>query len=169
MKGCRPLTLEEVEKVEAALSPRNRSLFVLGINTGLRISELLSLRVRDVGERAIVHRRNVKGRVEGRQIYLNAKAREAVAPLLNQSPYARLFPISRTQAWRILDAAFKTVGLTGSTGTHCMRKTYAERMYTLLGGDLIKMQAALGHKWVTSTAAYLSFKDEDITEAMDML
>jgi len=30
----------------------------------------------------------------------------------------------------------------------------------------VKTQAALGHKWITSTAAYLSFKEEEIEEAI---
>ena len=52
MKGTRPLSNEEVSKVVMSFSgnfaTRNCGLFVLGVSTGGRISELLSLKVGDV-------------------------------------------------------------------------------------------------------------------------
>ena len=49
MAGCRPLTDAEVQVVEQTfVNARDRALFVLGVYTGFRISELLSLRRGDV-------------------------------------------------------------------------------------------------------------------------
>ena len=52
MKGTRPLDNDEIGRVSAAFTGtfevRNRSLFMLGVSTGGRISELLSLRIGDV-------------------------------------------------------------------------------------------------------------------------
>jgi integrase len=52
MAGCRALTDREVELVSKSFGGRyalrDRALFLLGVHTGFRISELLSLRVRDV-------------------------------------------------------------------------------------------------------------------------
>lgn len=52
MKGCRALTADEVVRVSQAFhgtyAERDRALFILGIKTGFRISELLSLGVGDV-------------------------------------------------------------------------------------------------------------------------
>ena len=52
MKGTRPLNNSEISRVSAAFTGtyevRNRALFMLGVSTGGRISELLSLRVADV-------------------------------------------------------------------------------------------------------------------------
>ena len=52
MKGTRPLDNDEIRRVSAAFTgifaTRNRGLFMLGVSTGGRISELLSLRVGDV-------------------------------------------------------------------------------------------------------------------------
>ncbi len=49
MKGCRSLTDEEIEKVRAAFDGpfqlRDRAIFVLGIRNGLRISEILSVKI----------------------------------------------------------------------------------------------------------------------------
>ena len=52
MRGCRPPTEPEVEAALACLEgengARDRALFLLGVRSGFRISEILSLRVRDV-------------------------------------------------------------------------------------------------------------------------
>lgn len=52
MKGTRPLDNDEIRRVAAAFTGtfaiRNRGLFLLGVSTGGRISELLSLRIGDV-------------------------------------------------------------------------------------------------------------------------
>jgi integrase len=49
MKGCRPLTDSEIATVKGAFArTRDKALFILGLKTGLRISELLSLKVGDV-------------------------------------------------------------------------------------------------------------------------
>jgi len=181
MKGCRPLTTNEMAEVATVLGAghngvRNQCLFTLGLMTGFRVSELLSIRVEDVVQHGnlasavTVARRNMKGKGEGRTVRLNEKAQIALALWLDVGPETGpLFQISRVQVWRILNKAFATIGMTGKLGTHCMRKTFADRIYDHFDGELIKVQKALGHKWVTTTSAYISFKQEDIDEAIDAL
>lgn len=70
MKGCRPLTDGEVALVAqsfgGAYAARDEALFLLGVRSGFRISELLSLRVGNVYEhhrlvdRVTVARRHMK-------------------------------------------------------------------------------------------------------------
>ena len=56
MKGTRPLDNDEIRQVSACFTGtfehRNRSLFLLGVSTGGRISELLSLRIGDVYQKS---------------------------------------------------------------------------------------------------------------------
>ena len=191
MRGCRPLSDPELEAVLAVLegptAVRDRALLLLGVKSGFRISEILSLRVADVVEagnlvnRLTVHRRYMKRRAEGRTVLLHPLAREALAVWLEvlraagyltsdcyvfQSRKGANRPIHRVQAWRILRRAFAKAGLTGKLGTHTMRKTFADRIYDRLGGDLVKLQKALGHRSIVSTAAYVSFREEEIDEAI---
>jgi site-specific recombinase XerD len=56
--------------------------------------------------------------------------------------------------------------ISGTLGTHTMRKTFANKVHVLLGRDLVKTQRALGHKNVSSTVSYLSFLEEEIDEAI---
>jgi len=198
MKGCRPLTDEEVKLISQSFSgtfaKRNKALFVVGVRSGFRVSELLALRVGDVQQHGkivdhvTVARRYMKKKTEGRTVPLHPEARAALSVWLevlqkmlkgHLDPQTPVFcsrvrdqetglrrPISREQAWRILKEAFTANELTGKLGTHAMRKTFANRMYDKLGHDLVKTQRALGHKNINSTVAYLSFREEDIAAAI---
>ena len=188
MKGCRPLTRAEVDLVTSHLryghnGVRNSAFFTVGLMTGFRVSELLSVDISDVFQcgrvvdAVTVRRSAMKGKGEERTVKLNAKAKEALAswveergvvdgPLFCSTAGKR---ISRVQVWRIFNRAFEAIEMTGTLGTHCMRKTFASRMYDGLGGDLINLQKALGHKWITSTSQYLSFKEDEINDALDQL
>lgn len=191
MRGCRPLSEPEVRAVLAGLTgetgARDRALFLLGVRSGFRISEILSLRIRDVlqagrvVERVHVARRHMKGKREGRTVLLHPAARTALAAWLEEleargcgAPEVFVFQswrsadraIGRVQAWRILRKAFELAGLTGNLGTHTMRKTFADRVYDRLGGDVVKTARALAHRSIDSTASYLSFREAEIDEAI---
>lgn len=184
MIGCKPLTPTEVAAIAKHLScARDRCLFILGLRTGLRISELLSLKVSNVFSTGslmqciYIERRNTKGKTAGRSIALHNDAREAIASLLatwDHSPGDWLFqsfrtpnkPLDRVMAYRILREATDKAKIAGKVATHSMRKTFAERMYTKLDKDLLKLQKALGHRDVNSTIAYLSFNQQDIDDAI---
>ena len=191
MKGCRPLDEEEVQRTLAAFdgpsAVRDRALFLLGVRSGFRISELLSLRLIDVSprgklvDRVSVARRHMKKKVEGRTLLLHPEAREALALWIEelrrngymtsdtfvfQSRKGRNAALSRVQAYRILQSVFERAGIGGSLGTHTMRKTFANRVYERLDKDLLKTQKALGHKNINSTVSYLSFREEEIDEAI---
>lgn len=191
MKGSRPLTDSEIKRVAASFKgahgARDRALFLLGVRSGFRVSEILSLRFADlyhagkVAERVTISRRAMKGKTEGRSVVIHAEARmalEALAAAARRdggiSPLDYVFksrkgdnaPISRVQAWRILNASFCALGISGKLGTHSMRKSFANRVYERLGFDLIRTQAALGHRQIGSTVAYLSFREADIDAAI---
>jgi integrase len=196
MRGCRPLTDDEVTLISTSFSgtygKRNKALFLLGVRTGFRISEMLSLRVGDlhqhgkIVDRVTVQRRHMKGgkagKTSSRTVLLHQQARDALDAWLQVmakrkgglSPELYVFksrtgenrPISRVQAWRLLQEAFATNGLTGKLGTHCMRKTFANKVYDQLDGRLEKVQKALGHANINSTIQYLSFREEEIDAAI---
>lgn len=188
MKGARPLTDAEVAAVlrefRGTYRLRNAALFILGLKTGFRISELLSIKVKDVFaygaviDRVAVQRSAMKKKIEGRTVALHPEAREALrAWIAESSPTSGdsfLFvsrkgdnrALSRNQAWAILTKAFKGAKLTGKLGCHATRKTFAAKVHERLGRDLVKTQRALGHRSPASTVAYLSFDEADITQAI---
>lgn len=191
MKGCRPLTDAEVALVVRSFggtyATRDKALFVLGIKSGFRISELLSLTIGDIYQhgqvvaRVTVRRAHMKRQVEGRTLLLHPEAQTALQAWLSELatagallPSRYLFasrkginrPISREHAWHILKDAYAANGLSGALGTHSMRKTFANNVYAKLGHDLVRTQRAMGHKNINSTVSYLSFCEDDIDQAI---
>ena len=189
MKGTRPLTTEEIIAVSNQFSVRcvdttpstgmyevrNRSLFLLGVSVGGRISELLSLRIGDVyqNEQAVsdllFQKGVVKGKETARMIPVNADGRQAITELIqwhneqfgNLSPRRPLFmsrqggeALSRSHAHRILEKAFQQAGLNGKLATHSLRKTFAQRCYDACG-DIHQVSELLGHKNIETTKRYI--------------
>jgi integrase len=190
VKGCRALTDDEAKSVSHSFSgryaARDKALFVLGLKTGFRISELLSLTVGDVYqhgqfvERVAVKRKHMKGKWQGRSVPLHAEAKAALASWLMQmhglrevTPETYLFlshkgrnqPLRRGQAHHILQQAYQANALTGMIGCHGMRKTFGQKVYEKTGRDIRATQHALGHQSPASTAAYLSV-DEQAVDAI---
>jgi site-specific recombinase XerD len=119
----------------------------------------------------------MKGQTEGRTVVLHPKAQYTLQAWLRhwqarQSLHPSLYlfpshkgtncPISRIQAWQLLQQAFQACGMTGRLGTHSLRKTFAQHVYQTSQRNLLMTQKALGHKWVTTTQAYLSVEDAEI-------
>jgi integrase len=191
MKGCRPLTDPEIALLTRSFGGpyalRDRAWFIFGLKTGFRIAELLSLRVGDVWQhgrvvdQVTVRRAHMKQQREGRTVPVHPDAKAALATWLSYlqeqpgvTAQTYLFrsrkgtnrAITPTQAWRILREACATNELTGKLGTHCMRKTFANKVYHQLGFDLIRTKRALGHQQISNTERYLSFAEAEIHAAI---
>lgn len=204
MKGARPLTKEEIERLRplftGKMGARNFALFFFGANTGYRISEILSLTLGDILDEqgkiknnVAVARRHMKGNKAGRVVLLNAGAKRALTPWLKeladrgyvhknnyifQSHRGTNCPISRVHAWRVLNTVYRSAGLTGTIGTHGMRKTFANNVYNHFlhqaasGKPVDAFRAtskALGHADIKSTDQYLSFRTEEVDEAINAI
>lgn len=202
MSGCRYLTPKEVDRVinnfEGTFELRNKALFQLGVDTGYRISELLSLEFKDifdgsrVKERIGVDRKNMKGkRVSRNNIkysmlsksrlgYWRKKALniESIIGIEPSDPVffsrkrnkdGNLKAISSTQAWRAFNKAVQAAGLDGKIGTHSMRKTAGVRCFLATGKDLKATQSFLGHSSVTDTMTYLSDYISDLDGITDKM
>lgn len=190
MKGARPLTDNECEMMIQQLGSnrtgtRDVAMFTLGIQTGLRISELLGLKIGDIYKgNGIVEHLAVKALKDGenRVIRIVQRTRLAVLPWLNELQrfgYMRgtdyLFqsrtgankPLSVQAAWAIIKRAASSLELPGKVSTHSMRKTYARKAHNFFIDECTEQgrpydvigecQQALGHRQIDSTLHYLSF------------
>lgn len=198
MRGCRPLTLREQDQALAVLQGsrlalRNRCLVLMGLNTGFRISELLSLRLGhvlhlgQVLERVCVERTSMKGARESRDVALNLEARTALAgwiPVLMRWRGAGddvcLFQsnkggqLTRRQASRIMQGLARTLGWPPRIGTHSLRKTFAHDVYDWAMRNWTPVQEnpirvvmrALGHSSVAVTESYLNLDMAQVDKAV---
>ena len=183
MSGCRSLTDTEIMKVLLYLNTsRDKALFIIGLRTGFRISELLSLTVKDVYDngtivdRIKVAKSNMKGKGKSREMILHPQAKDAIKELIqpNMNPNDPLFQsrngtlktLSRHGAHKTLKLAYKAAGLSGSLATHTMRKSFAKNVYKALSHDLIATGRALGHEDIRNTIKYLEVNQGAIDAAI---
>lgn len=176
MSGARALTKSEHELIKTKFySLRNKCLYLLGKNTGFRISELLSINVKDIYKKDYVKvtRSKVKGKTKSREIILNNETKLIVSEYIEtfkldlNSP---LFisregvnrPITRFMAHKILKEVFNKAGLQGTCTTHSMRKTFALNVFKKSGNNLLLTKHALGHNDLSTTIKYLPIDQEEI-------
>ena len=94
MRGMQPISDDEIKKItenfSGAYKARDLALFILGIKSGFRISEILSLTIKDVfdngklQDRIYVERKNMKGKNEGRCVVVHADAKAALKPWIDE-------------------------------------------------------------------------------------
>ena len=193
MKGTRPLNNDEIRRVSAAFTGtfevRNRGLFMIGVSTGGRISELLSLRIADVYQNnkpvtdLLFDKSIVKGKQTSRAVPVNVDGRDAIDALVNwhRDRYGDLdanrplFPsrnkkgnvaLNRQTAHDMLKEAFMAAGLNGKLATHSLRKSFAQRVYEQ-SNDIYLVQELLGHKNVATTQKYLGVNYAEAREAVE--
>jgi integrase/recombinase XerD len=160
------LTSEEVERLldapgnESVLDFRDRALLELFYASGLRVSELIQVKINDVQEDRI--RVLGKGNKE-RIIPVGSKALEAIdAYLVNGRdlfPQGPLFlshrgkPLERTLVWRLIKQYAKKAGIQKNISPHTLRHSFATHL--LEGGaDLRVIQEMLGHSSIGTTERY---------------
>ena len=195
MKGTRPLDNDEIRSVSTCFTgtfaTRNRGLFMLGVSTGGRISELLSLRVGDVYQNKkpvtdlLYTKRIVKGGEVSRSVPVNADGRRSIDALVNwhrahyrsvasKRPFfpsrhkSGTVPMHRQTAHAILKTAFIEAGLNGHIATHSLRKSFAQRLYDKTG-DIYMVQELLGHKNISTTQKYLGVNYADAKAAVEAI
>jgi len=171
MNEVQPLkSIEDINRMKSALHGRNLLLFIVGINSSLRISDILTLTVGDINGDYIVLTEKKTGK--RKSIRINYAIKNAVERLVPSDASANDFlfpsrtgdqPISRVQAWRILNAAARRAGLTISFGTHSLRKTFAYFAYTG-GTDLALLMRVLNHSSQRETLRYIGIEAENIDD-----
>lgn len=163
---------QQIEYIKEYLKNRNERdyiLFLLGIHSGLRISDLLALKVKDLltGERLIV--KEIKtGKTKS--FPLSSQVQEEVRKYAVKCKGAYLFQsrkgkgaISRQQAYLILSDAAREAGIGEPIGTHTLRKTFAYWAYKQ-GASLELIQKILNHSSSGTTLRYLGITQEEMDE-----
>jgi integrase len=163
-------------------------LFVVGINTALRISDLLQLQINHFLDEQgrIRHRFWIKERKRGKrhEVVINTSIRDTLGEYLETYPdviedsnnfvffnskannYS--LPIKRGQAWKAITSICQGAGLSGNFGTHSLRKTwgYHARMQ---GVDLALIMHKLNHESIAYTKRYLDITDDELEAVINRL
>lgn len=149
---------------------RNVILFKIGIYTGLRIEDILRLKVKNInGNTLEIQQGKTK---KYKRIQLNEDIRKNLKDYIKgkgaeeyiiKSRNGHNKPLSYTQAYRIIKLAAKKARIKGNYATHSLRKTYAYTLYE--NNDLSIVQGALDHDNQLTTLKYIGVTDEEINKA----
>ena len=164
--------IEEIKQLLKMQSYRDYFLFVLGINCGLRISDMLQLKVGDVLGKE--HIQLKEGKTDKyKRFRINAALQEEISiytAFMLEEEY--LFPsrkgvkpITRVQAYRILNDAAKQVGQE-EIGTHTLRKTFGYHFYKKTK-DVAMLQDIFNHSAPIVTKRYIGISQDEIDQAID--
>ena len=169
--------IEAMKKILRANGKRNELLFTLGINSALRVSDLLGLKVADVldekGQLKEAVSLNERKTGKSKLFPLNDSAKKAIKEYVDETKPehdAPLFPsrkggkaISRVQAWEILSNAAEEVGLE-HVGTHTLRKTFGYHVYKRTN-NLGLVQKLLNHRSSGETLRYIGIEQGEMDDA----
>ncbi|KOR25285.1 site-specific integrase [Clostridium sp. L74] len=158
---------------------RSYTMFIVGINVALRITDLLSLKWEDVlkeNKKTFKDIEIYEGKTKKhRKIKLNKSAWKALKELMDSLSYINMNDfifksregenkaITRQQALNILKEAAKSVGVEENIGTHSLRKTWGYHAWKAGFNPAIIMET-LNHSNLAMTKRYLGIRQDDVNE-----
>ena len=147
---------------------RDFLMFIMGINIGLRISDLLSLKVKDVMNGEYVELKEGKTGKYKRFPLSDSYKWYLREYTVGMDPDEWLFkskkgdrPITRVQAYRIISRACEKAGITTKIGTHTLRKTFGYHFYQEKK-DIALLQTIFNHSTPTVTLRYIGINQDMI-------
>lgn len=163
---------------------RDLLLFTLGINTGLRISDILALKwssflnggkllkagdqlnVMEIKTKKVKTFVINKSVAEALKLYYDSL--DSVSPedpvfLSRKTAKGELKPITRIAAWQMLNRYANMVGLDEGIGTHTLRKTFGYHLYKK-GVALDYIQKMLNHSSPAITLRYIGITQEQLND-----
>lgn len=192
-----PFSLEEIKliidvlnnRIENAtndnqkqIAHRNKMLFLIGINVGLRASDLMQLRWSyfykdDMTFKEFYMLQPKKTKKTGKfvKIFFNQTVKKAVENYVNDYPIESLDnylfksrkgdnPITERGLWKIIVDVSADAGVEKNVGSHSLRKTWARNIYDNAKDKseaLVMLQECLRHSDSLTTLRYISIMDEE--------
>lgn len=177
---------------------RDNMLFIVGINFGLRISDLRMLRFSNIINDNFTFKdrfpvfekktRNTRARKKNRYVTVNTAVIEAVTLYLEHTPGVCLSdymfrsqsnrgcnknaPLDKVSVNRILKGIKEDLGLNMRFSSHSLRKTFGYHQMVMSGNDprkLLLLQKMFNHSSPLQTLSYIGTTSDEIDEAYRQL
>lgn len=173
---------EATNENQRQIACRNKMLFLIGINVGLRASDLVQLRYsyfynEDMTFKEFYTLQPKKTKKTGKfvKIFFNKTVKKAISDYVNDYPISNLndylfksrkgnSPITEKSLWKIIVDTTIEAELTINVGSHSLRKTWA---YTIWHNAkdkhkaLVMLQQCLNHSDSMTTMRYIGILDEE--------
>ncbi|MBA7544350.1 Tyrosine recombinase XerC [subsurface metagenome] len=173
-----------ISKNKNANTSRNLLLWIIGTNIGLRISDILALKLKDVidnkGEiRESLEITEIKTK-RPRDIDIRPPVKSALEHFLKDTGSYELNeylfkdrrkgkedinkPITRVRAWQMINEWGRKAGVTHKIGCHSLRKIFGSYAFKA-GISLIYISEELGHRNIEVTKRYLGITADETKNA----
>jgi integrase len=166
----RILNAAEARRLVECAGPELQPILIIALNTGMRKSEILSLRWQDVDFiRGFILIEDSKSG-KSRKLPMNTAVFEALKGLQRRSDYIFFNPETETHikgVTRLFAAALKAAKISG-VRLHDLRHTAATKMVEA-GVDLVTVSKILGHSSIQMTMRYAHPTPENMRVAMEKL
>lgn len=174
---------KKIALIKKILIKENRErdwiMIAIGINTGLRISDILQLKVKHVRNKNRINGIKSKKTKKTIDIIINKNLREELNSYIKGKKAEEYLikttnqengevvnkPISTTQAYRIMKYIEDKAKIKENLGTHSLRKTFGYNLYKIKGIAIV--QATLQHETQLDTIRYIGVEDEEIDNGIE--
>jgi integrase len=159
--------------------PRNRLLFIVGINSGLRVQDILALKVADVKYCQIGDRVCLKEKKTGKEnIFIMNKEIKTVLDeylvyakpqddyYLFKSRKGRNYPLTTYAVTMMVQRWCDEINLSGNYGAHTLRKTWCYHQRKTFGVSWELLAKRLNHSSPSITRRYLGVQEEEVEEIL---
>jgi len=179
MNSVEPIRdVKKIQEMKEALayygSERDVFLFNLGINCGLRVSDTLGLKKKDIKDYTIKLREQKTRKQKQIPLYHLKEDIDRYIQFMDDEDYlfksnkldsnGQSKPISRVQAYRILNHSAKAIGLI-EIGTHSMRKTFGYHYYKKTK-DVALLMDVFNHSSQSVTLRYIGINQDIINSSI---
>lgn len=176
------LSIAQTKKIQSIFNTENSNypirdnlIINMFLSTGMRISELLGINIKDINlidnsikvkgkgnkERLVYFSDSCKSLLE---IYLNTRKSEEKALFLSSWNKR----ICKSSVENICHKAFKLMGIGDKHySPHTLRHTFATIMYDNSNGNILLLKELLGHSSIQSTEIYTHVHSNKIKEAVE--
>lgn len=193
MKTTQPVRdiveLKKIKKYYREVKPNKRNflLIICGLNTALRISDILKLRWKDVyNENLLSFKSHIDVKEQKTTVFINNNLKEALASFLKDIIAKKgklcdvmeqfIFlgqkstdkPISRIQAFRIISEAAKKCLLSHKVSCHSLRKTFGYHAWKK-GVSPALLTSIYNHSSYKITTRYLGIEQDDRDEVFELV
>ena len=164
--------IKSIEERLKATNFRDYVLFCFGINSGLRISDILKLDVKDVRNKKILRLKELK---TGKYKILpfNTKIRHILQIYtknrnLNEPLFVTKFNnrMDRITAYRLLNRVCNLMNLDIKIGTHTLRKTFGYHFYKQYK-DIVILQKIFNHTNPSVTLRYIGIEQDEVYKSYE--
>lgn len=177
-----PITeMKDIRSIKKMLrsNPRDYLLFIMGINSGLRVQDMLKLKIRDVKDHPVGSRISMKEGKTGKEnvLMMNEAIKEALDAYLKSGEHdpddflfrsrkGRNAPLTTYAVMHYIKGWCAAINMKENVGAHTLRKTFCYHQRKTFGVSWEVLAKRLNHSSPSITRRYLGVKEEEVEEIL---